>query len=233
MADARSAPPPAAPERPGQNGGSEQGRKWKVEPSTTGRGAPPAQKPPMVPQNRRGMWLGLIAGFLVLNLVATVRELFFYLVLFALASLLLWLRASLTERRTAWQTRRVTENLDVPASIMRSGVIFTAISIGLAWVLTTVAVAAPLTAAPPSETKIRSDSRERLAEGRERRAEGRERLEAAEREVAARRTRARRADQLVRIGAVSESSARVAERQLRAAEEAAIAARRALDRSQP
>jgi transglutaminase-like putative cysteine protease len=89
----------------------------------------------------------LIGAFLVLNLVATVRELFFYLVLFALASLLLWLRASLTERRTAWQTRRVTENLDVPASIMRSGVIFTAISIGLAWVLTTVAVAAPLTTA--------------------------------------------------------------------------------------
>jgi transglutaminase-like putative cysteine protease len=89
----------------------------------------------------------LVGAFLVLNLVATVRDEFFYLVLFALASLLLWLRASLVERRTAWQTRRVTENLDVPASIMRSGVIFTAISIGLAWVLTTVAVAAPLTTA--------------------------------------------------------------------------------------
>ena len=89
----------------------------------------------------------LIGAFLVINLVATVRDLFFYLVLFALASLLLWLRAALIERRAGWQTRRVTENLDVPTSIMRSGVIFTAISIGLAWVLTSVAVAAPLTAA--------------------------------------------------------------------------------------
>ncbi len=89
----------------------------------------------------------LIGAFLVINLVATVRDLFFYLVLFVLAALLLWLRASLTERRSAWQTRRVTENLDVPTSIMRTGVIFTAISIGLAWVLTSVAVAAPLTSA--------------------------------------------------------------------------------------
>lgn len=89
----------------------------------------------------------LVGAFLVINLVATVRDLFFYLVLFALASLLLWLRASLVERRSAWQTRRVTENLDVPTSIMRTGVIFTAISIGLAWILTSVAVAAPLTAA--------------------------------------------------------------------------------------
>jgi transglutaminase-like putative cysteine protease len=89
----------------------------------------------------------MIGALLVLNLVALVDPPFFYLVLFALASLLLWLRAALTERRRAWQTRRVTENLDVPTSIMRSGVIFTAISIVLAWVLTTVAVAAPLTTA--------------------------------------------------------------------------------------
>jgi hypothetical protein len=89
----------------------------------------------------------LVGAFLVLNLVATVLHLDYYLVLFALAALLLWLRAALSERRTVWQTRRVTENLDVPTSIMRSGVIFTAMSIGLAWVLTTVAVAAPLTTA--------------------------------------------------------------------------------------
>jgi cell division protease FtsH len=67
MPDARSAPPPP-PDR-GSAGADENGRKWKVEPSSTGRGAPPQQKPPMVPQNRRGMWLGLIAGFLVLNLI--------------------------------------------------------------------------------------------------------------------------------------------------------------------
>jgi cell division protease FtsH len=73
MPDARSAPPAAPPDRGRRNGAGngadEHGSKWKVEPSSTGRGAPPAQKPPMVPQNRRGMWLGLIAGFLILNLI--------------------------------------------------------------------------------------------------------------------------------------------------------------------
>ncbi len=92
----------------------------------------------------------LIGAFLVINLVATLRDLFGFLVLFALAALLLWLRAALVERRSSWQQRRVSENLDVPASIMRSGVIFTAVAIGLAWVLTSVAVAAPLTTAVKS-----------------------------------------------------------------------------------
>ena len=89
----------------------------------------------------------LIGAFLVVNLVATVRDLFGFLVLFALASLLLWLRASLNERRANWQQRRVSENLDVPTSIMRSGVLFTVAAIAMAWILTSVAVAAPLTTA--------------------------------------------------------------------------------------
>jgi hypothetical protein len=89
----------------------------------------------------------LLGAFLVVNLVATVQELFGFLVLFSLAALLLWLRAALVERRSNWQDRRVSENLDVPASIMRSGVLFTATAIGLAWLLTSVAVAAPLTSA--------------------------------------------------------------------------------------
>ncbi|MGH2462803.1 MAG: transglutaminaseTgpA domain-containing protein [Candidatus Limnocylindria bacterium] len=89
----------------------------------------------------------LIGAFLIVNLVATVRDLFGLLVLFALAALLLWLRAALVERRSGWQIRRVSENVDVPTSIMRSGVMFTVAAIVLAWVLTSVAVAAPLTAA--------------------------------------------------------------------------------------
>jgi transglutaminase-like putative cysteine protease len=96
----------------------------------------------------------LIGAFLVINLVATIRDLFGFLVLFSLAALLLWLRAALVERRTSWQQRRVNENIDVPASIMRSGVLFTAVSIALAWVLTSVAVAAPLTSAVKSLDQI-------------------------------------------------------------------------------
>ncbi|HWV88096.1 MAG TPA: ATP-dependent zinc metalloprotease FtsH [Capillimicrobium sp.] len=41
---------------------------WKVEPSSTGRGAPPAPPPPMLPKGRRGMWIALLVGFLALNL---------------------------------------------------------------------------------------------------------------------------------------------------------------------
>ena len=89
----------------------------------------------------------LVGAFLVLNLVATVEDLFGFLVLFALAAMLLWLRSALIERRSSWQQRRVSENLDVPTSIMRSGVIFTTVAIVMAWLLTSVAVAAPLTSA--------------------------------------------------------------------------------------
>jgi transglutaminase-like putative cysteine protease len=96
----------------------------------------------------------LIGAFLVINLVATVRDLFGLLILFAMAAMLLWLRAALVERRSGWQQRRVSENLDVPASIMRSGVVFTFAAIGLAFVLTSVAVAAPLTAAVRSLDQV-------------------------------------------------------------------------------
>ncbi|MEO8510964.1 MAG: transglutaminase domain-containing protein [Chloroflexota bacterium] len=82
---------------------------------------------------------------LLVNMSATYADLFFYLVLFVLAALLLLLRSSLVKREEGWQSRRVNENVDVPISIMRAGITFIAISIIGAWVLTSVAVAAPLT----------------------------------------------------------------------------------------
>jgi transglutaminase-like putative cysteine protease len=88
----------------------------------------------------------LTGAVMVGNMSATLVDLFGYLVLFMLAALLLWLRAALVGREEGWQRRRVNENAEVPAAIMRSGVLFIAGSIALAWVLTTVAVAAPLTA---------------------------------------------------------------------------------------
>ena len=87
----------------------------------------------------------LVGAALVANMSATLIDLFAYLILFVLAALLLWLRGSLITREEGWVRRRVTENADVPAAIMRSGVLFIAGSITLAWILTTVAVAAPLT----------------------------------------------------------------------------------------
>jgi hypothetical protein len=87
----------------------------------------------------------LVGAALIVNMSATLTNLFGHLLLFVIAALLLWLRAALVERQDGWQRRRVNENLEVPASNMRSGVIFGAVSVLLAWVLTTVAVAAPLT----------------------------------------------------------------------------------------
>ena len=88
----------------------------------------------------------LIVGVaLIANMWATFAELFAFLVLYSLAALLLWLRVALVNREETWRTRRVTETIDVPGQIMRSGVAFIFGSVALAWILTTVAVAAPLT----------------------------------------------------------------------------------------
>lgn len=89
--------------------------------------------------------IALLGAALIVNMSATLTDLFGHLVLFVIAALLLWLRAALVERQDGWVRRRVNENLDVPAAIMRSGVAFGAAAVALAWVLTSVAVAAPLT----------------------------------------------------------------------------------------
>ncbi|MGI8999377.1 MAG: transglutaminase TgpA family protein [Candidatus Limnocylindria bacterium] len=87
----------------------------------------------------------LLGAAMIVNLSATFTNLFGHLILFVIAALLLWLRAALVNRQDGWQRRRVNENLEVPAAIMRSGIIFAGASVILAWVLTSVAVAAPLT----------------------------------------------------------------------------------------
>jgi transglutaminase-like putative cysteine protease len=88
----------------------------------------------------------LLGAALIANLSSTLANLVGYLVLFMVAALLLWLRAALHGRQETWQRRRVNENAEVPGAIMRSGVVFIAGSVIMAWVLTSVAVAAPLTA---------------------------------------------------------------------------------------
>ncbi len=104
----------------------------------------------------------LVGAALIANMSATFTDLFFYLVLFMLAALLLWLRAALIGREEGWQRRRVNENAEVPAAVMRSGVLFIAGSMVLAWVLTSVAVAAPLTAVWNNLDGVWSDVRDRL-----------------------------------------------------------------------
>ena len=87
----------------------------------------------------------LVGALLIANMSATYSDLFVQLLVFVIAALLLWLRISLMTKQEGWQRRRVNENAEVPTSILRSGLIFTAGTIALAWILTTVAVAAPLT----------------------------------------------------------------------------------------
>lgn len=87
----------------------------------------------------------LVGVALIANMSATFAELFAFLVLFSVAALLLWLRIALISREEGWKARTVTETLEVPGQIMRSGVTFIIGSIALAWILTTVAVASPLT----------------------------------------------------------------------------------------
>ncbi len=89
----------------------------------------------------------LLGIALLVNMSATFTDLFGHLLLFVSAALLLWLRAALAEREGGWRRRRVNEEGEVPAAIMRSGILFAAGSIGLAWILTGVAIAAPLTGA--------------------------------------------------------------------------------------
>ena len=87
----------------------------------------------------------LIGVAMIANMSATFADLFGFLVVFSVAALLLWLRVALITREEGWRTRRVTETIEVPGQIVRSGMTFIAASVALAWILTTVAVAAPLT----------------------------------------------------------------------------------------
>ncbi len=89
----------------------------------------------------------LLGAALITNMSAIVTDLFGQLLLFVVAAMLLWLRAALVDRQDGWQRRRVNETLEVPTAIMRSGILSAAGAIGLAWLLTAVAVAAPLTEA--------------------------------------------------------------------------------------
>ncbi|MGH2357140.1 MAG: transglutaminase TgpA family protein, partial [Candidatus Limnocylindria bacterium] len=87
----------------------------------------------------------LVGVALVANMSATFTNLFGYMLLFVVAALLLWLLGSIAARQDGWQRRRVNENVEVPGSILRSGILFAGGSVALAWILTGVAVAAPLT----------------------------------------------------------------------------------------
>ncbi|HUH16843.1 MAG TPA: transglutaminaseTgpA domain-containing protein, partial [Methylomirabilota bacterium] len=102
----------------------------------------------------------LMGAALIVNMSATFTDLFGHLLLFVTAAILLWLRGALVDRQDGWQRRRVNEDLDVPASIMRSGILVAGASVALAWILTGVAVAAPLTGAWQAFDDVWTDARD-------------------------------------------------------------------------
>jgi cell division protease FtsH len=67
MADASPATSSNAPERPAPQ--HQDRPSWRVEPAPDGRGAPPPKRPPMVPRQRRGMFIGILVGLLALNFI--------------------------------------------------------------------------------------------------------------------------------------------------------------------
>src|SRR5262245_33127678 len=70
MADPAPASSSSAPERPAPPRNDEhKPPSWRVEPAPDGRGAPPPKPPPMLPRNRRGMFLGILVALLVVNFV--------------------------------------------------------------------------------------------------------------------------------------------------------------------
>jgi cell division protease FtsH len=42
---------------------------WRVEPAPDGRGAPPPQRPPLMPRNRRGTFIGILVALLAVNFI--------------------------------------------------------------------------------------------------------------------------------------------------------------------
>jgi cell division protease FtsH len=42
---------------------------WRVEPAPDGRGAPPEQRPPLMPRNRRGTFIGVLVALLAVNFI--------------------------------------------------------------------------------------------------------------------------------------------------------------------
>jgi hypothetical protein len=109
-----------------------------------------------------GQAIVLVGALLITNMSATYADLFAYLVLFVLAALILWLRSVQLSREESWLRRRVNENADVPASILRTGLVFTVASVCLAWLLTSVAVAAPLSQAWRSLDSVWTGVRDRF-----------------------------------------------------------------------
>src|SRR3954447_25205131 len=66
-----SSPSPSSASPPPEREAPREGKipSWRVEPAPDGRGAPPPQRPPLMPRNRRGTFSGVLVALLALNFI--------------------------------------------------------------------------------------------------------------------------------------------------------------------
>jgi transglutaminase-like putative cysteine protease len=88
-----------------------------------------------------------VGTILVVNMAITVREQFYFLVIFSIAALLLVVRLHVADEQGAWARHRVDEVARTAGVFMRAGLTFVVVCIVGALVLTNVASSAPLGAA--------------------------------------------------------------------------------------
>jgi cell division protease FtsH len=69
-----SSPSPSSSSPPPEREAPGEGKipSWRVEPAPDGRGAPPAQRPPLMPRNRRGTFIGVLVALLALNFILAI-----------------------------------------------------------------------------------------------------------------------------------------------------------------
>jgi cell division protease FtsH len=67
MADPSPASSTNAPERPAPR--DDKPPSWRVEPAPDGRGAPPQKRPPLMPRQRRGTFIGILVALLAVNFI--------------------------------------------------------------------------------------------------------------------------------------------------------------------
>src|SRR4051794_33387458 len=67
MPDPSTASSSNAPERPAQR--DDKPPSWRVEPAPDGRGAPPQKRPPLMPRQRRGTFVGILVALLAVNFI--------------------------------------------------------------------------------------------------------------------------------------------------------------------
>jgi cell division protease FtsH len=67
MADTSQQSASSAPERPAAR--DNKPPSWRVDPAPDGRGAPPPGRPPIMPRNRRGTFIGILLALLAVNFI--------------------------------------------------------------------------------------------------------------------------------------------------------------------